>query len=361
MKDSSENYSNNENNKRIDNILKRMNEKGYDGMLVTQFSNINYISNCNPSSFAVCLLKEDPILFTVAMDKQLADETSKIEVEVFKSITDLKKVFKKEKLEKIAIEGNFHINSYNRLKADETKGENWLMKVENFVEKERMIKSPQEIAKIKKATQIAHESFLELDIREKQANGLTDWEVAYELGYLIRSNGGSGESFETILASDQTSSYPHGIIENKKLGNLILMDWGAIYNNYSSDTSRTMIDENNEKQKEIFDIVLEAQKATIDGVKSGVKASKLDKIARSIIKEYGYEDKFTHATGHGVGLEVHESPSISKKDETILEENMVITIEPGIYLEGEFGIRIEDMLIVGKNKGEIIGNLPYNI
>jgi len=120
-------------------------------------------------------------------------------------------------------------------------------------------------------------------------------------------------------------------------------------------------DNNNQKQQEIFDIVLEAQKTAIDGVKPGIKSCEIDKIARSIITEYGYGDNFIHSTGHSLGLDVHENPSISKKDETILEENMVITIEPGIYLKGEFGVRIEDTVIVGKNKGEIIGNLPYDI
>ena len=362
MKNASKNYKNHfssENNKRIANVLNRMNDNDYDGMIVTEFNNIFYLSNYNPSSFAICLLKQDPIIFTTAMDKELAEKTSSIPVKDFKSISELKKIFKEENLEKIAIEGTLPIASYNKLKSDKTKNEHWDLITQNFLQKERMIKSKSELKNIKHASEIAHKSFLELDIREKQGE-YTDWEIAYELGYLMRSNGAEDESFESIVATDSNTSLPHARCENKKLGNTVLIDWGAKYNGYCSDTTRTIIGDNS-KEKEIFDIVLEAYNCAIAGIKTGVKACEIDKIARSIIEEYGYGDKFIHSTGHSIGLDVHENPSISKKDETLLEENMVITIEPGIYLEGEFGVRIEDTIIVGKNKGEIIGNLPYDI
>lgn len=353
--------SNNEINKRIKNVLKRMNEKDYDGMIMTQFNNIKYISNYSPTSFAICLFKEDPIIFTTAMDKELADETSLIEVKEFKSIANLKEVFKKEGLQKIAVEGNLPLSYYKKLEEDNTSNENWDLSIETFLEKERMVKSNKEIGEIKKATDIAHKSFEELDIREKQENRVKDWEIAYELRYLMRDNGANQESFETIVATGPNTSLPHATIGNKELEDIILMDWGAKYNGYCSDTSRTMIDDKNEKEKEVFDIVLEAYKKTINGTKAGLKACEIDNIARSVISEYGYGDKFIHSTGHSLGLNIHETPSISKKDETFLEENMVITIEPGIYLEGELGVRIEDAVIVGKNSVEIIGKLPYHL
>ena len=348
-------------NDRIKSILKRMDEKNYDGMLITQFNNIKYVSNYRPTSFAICLLKEDPVIFTTAMDKELASNTSLIEVKEFKSISELKEVFNKENLKKIAIEGNLPVSSYKKLCADKSKKENWELSVEDFLEKERMIKSNNEIKMIKKATDIAHKSFIELDIREKQENLITDWEIAYELGYLIRSNGASEESFETIVATGPNSSLPHATLENRELGDLILMDWGSKYNGYCSDTSRTMIDYNNEKQKEVFDIVLEAYNKAIKALKAEKAACEIDNVARSIIEDYGYGENFIHSTGHSLGLNIHETPSISKKDKTVLEKNMVVTIEPGIYLEGEFGVRIEDTIVVGKHKAEIIGNLPYEL
>ena len=254
-------------NKRIDNILKKIKDKDYDGMIVSQFNNIFYLSNYNPSSFAVCLLKENPIVFTSSMDKELADKTSSIEVQEFKSIEDLKKVFKEEELKKIAIEKSLPIASYKKLSPDKTKGENWNLSIGDFLEKARMVKSHAELKNIKKATEIAHKSFLEIDIRGKQEERRTDWEIAYELGYLMRSNGASDESFETIVATGENTSLPHGRCENKELKGIVLMDWGSKYNMYCSDTSRTMIDDNNDKEKEIFDIVLEAHNSAIDGIK----------------------------------------------------------------------------------------------
>lgn len=362
MKETSENYVTEKHcNKRISNILNRMGDNGYDGMIVAQFNNINYLSNYNPSSFAICLLKENPIIFTTSLDKELAEKTSSLPVKELKSLSELKQIFKEEKLKKIGIEGNLPIASYKKLESDKSKKEDWNLSIADFLEKSRMVKFQNELNNIKDATKIAHKSFLELNIREKQEEKVTDWEIAYELGYLMRSNGASEESFETIVATGPNTSLPHARCENKELGNIVLMDWASKYNGYCSDTSRTMIDDRNEKQKEVFDIVFQAYNSAIAGIKPGIKVCEIDKIARSIIEEYGYGDKFIHSTGHSLGLDIHESPSVSKKDETILEENMVITIEPGIYLEGEFGVRIEDTVIVGKNKGEIIGNLPYNI
>ena len=127
------------------------------------------------------------------------------------------------------------------------------------------------------------------------------------------------------------------------------------FEGYCSDTTRTFI--YTERQEEISDIVLEAHDKAIDAVKAGVKACEVDKVARDIISEYGYGDNYIHSTGHSLGLDIHENPSVSLKDQTVLENNMIITIEPGIYLEGEFGIRIEDMVLVDK-KGKLIGNLP---
>ena len=150
---------------------------------------------------------------------------------------------------------------------------------------------------------------------------------------------------------DPDRAFPHGSPTKNEVEYPILIDWGAVYNNYSSDTTRTIIE--TEKQEEIFNIVLEAQQTAIKSIKPGVKSSEIDNIAREVITEYGYGDAFIHSTGHGVGLEIHEKPSLSKNDEGILEKDMVVTVEPGIYLEGEFGIRIEDMILI-KNHATVL-------
>ena len=133
------------------------------------------------------------------------------------------------------------------------------------------------------------------------------------------------------------------------------MDYGCKFEGYCSDTTRTFL--YSERQEEISNIVLEAHDKAIKAVKEGIKACEVDKVARDIISEYGYGDNFIHTTGHSLGLDIHERPTVALRDKTVLENNMVVTVEPGIYLEGEFGVRIEDMVLLDK-KGKVIGNLP---
>ncbi|MDR3063295.1 MAG: aminopeptidase P family protein [Methanobrevibacter sp.] len=336
-------------NNRIDNILKEMEKKDYDGYLLSQFTNINYISNYLPTSFAFCVIKEDPIIFTSKMDMEIAKKSSSIEIIEFDSFSKMSDLLKKENINELAIEPTLPVNIYNKFK------DSFNINCETFIDKERRIKSSGEISKIEKATEIAQKSFRKLDILKQFENGSKEWEVSYELGRLIRENGAEDESFQTIVTSGANSSLPHTVPENKSLEEPILIDWGVKYNGYCSDNTRTMVF--TEKQNQIFDIVLEAHNKAIKAIKPGIKCAEIDKIARGIISEYGYGDNFIHSTGHSLGLDIHETPNFSLKDETILENNMVLTVEPGIYLEQEFGIRIEDTILVD-NKGKIIGNLP---
>ena len=160
------------------------------------------------------------------------------------------------------------------------------------------------------------------------------------------------------MTSGADSSLPHAIPQAKKLEQPILIDWGAIYEGYCSDNTRTMV--YTEFQHEIWDIVAEAHDKAIKAIRPGMKCCEVDKVARDIIADYGYGDKFIHSTGHSLGLDIHETPGFSLRDETTVEEGMVITVEPGIYFEGEFGVRLEDTIAVSK-RGNVIGDLPLNI
>ena len=186
----------------------------------------------------------------------------------------------------------------------------------------------------------------------------TEKEIAFDLVRNMIGNGASKESFDTIVTSGADSSLPHAIPQPKKLNEPILIDWGAIFDGYCSDNTRTMI--YTEYQQEIWDIVAEAHDKAIKAIKPGLKCCDIDKVARDIISDYGYGDKFIHSTGHSLGLDIHETPGFSMKDETVIEEGMVITVEPGIYLEGKFGVRLEDTVAISK-RAKIIGDLPLNI
>ena len=214
----------------------------------------------------------------------------------------------------------------------------------------RTIKSTEEIEKIHKAQKIAEKAFDEIlgFIRP----GVTEREIALKLDNCMLENGAEGLSFETIALAGANTSMPHGVPGNYKVknGDFVLMDFGAVYDGYHSDMTRTVcVGQSSEKMGKIYDIVLKAQLEALKKVKSGITGSELDGYARDIIDESGYGDFFGHSLGHGVGMEIHEFPTASSKSETILKENMVVTVEPGIYLPGEFGVRIEDFVVVTEN------------
>lgn len=217
--------------------------------------------------------------------------------------------------------------------------------------KQRLVKKDYEIENIKKAIEISDMAFSETLKIVKV--GITEKEIAAHLEYIQRKLGAENRSFDTIVASGYRSALPHGVASDKKVGmnELVTTDFGAYYNGYVSDMTRTFFvgDEISDKQKEIYDIVLEANKMAIKQVKAGMKCSDLDKVARDYIASKGYGDNFGHGLGHGIGLEIHEAPTVSPAGDIILEENMLITIEPGIYIDGFSGVRIEDDVIVKKD------------
>lgn len=333
----------------IDNIIKDMKKDDFQAYLLTQFTNVEYISNYKPTSFAFCIIKENPIIYASGMDMELANRDSKIEVKEYESYEVMIRELKEDGIKSLAIEPTLPFSTYSKFKDD------FQIEAKTYIDKQRMIKTPLEIEKITKATEIAQKSFLQLDILN---NGNTEKEIAFDLVRHMIENGAFKESFDTIVTSGADSSLPHAIPQAKKLEQPILIDWGAIYDGYCSDNTRTMVF--TEFQQEIWDIVAEAHDKAIKAIRPGIKCCEVDKVARDIIADYGYGDKFIHSTGHSLGLDIHETPGFSLRDETTVEEGMVITVEPGIYLEGEFGVRLEDTIAVSK-RGNVIGDLPLNI
>lgn len=332
----------------INNILKEMSDKDYQGYLLADFSNIKYISNYMPTSFAFCVLKENPVIYASKMDMEIANKTSTIEVKEFESFSEMIAELKGE-IKNLAIEPSLEYSTYEKFRDD------FKISSEMFINKQRAIKTSDEIAKIDKATEIAQKAFVDLDILSLRESKSFENTSAYELGKLMREYDGECESFDTILVSGSATSLPHAVPQPKVIDDIILVDWGAKYEGYCSDNTRTMVC--SEKQHEIFDIVKESHDKAIKAIKPGIKCCEIDKVARDIISEYGYGDKYIHSTGHSLGLDIHETPSFSTKDETIIEKGMVITVEPGIYLEGDFGVRLEDTVAID-NKARILGNLP---
>ncbi|WP_407432403.1 M24 family metallopeptidase [Methanobrevibacter sp.] len=330
----------------LDNILKDMEKDENQAYLLTQFTNVEYISNYKPTSFAFCIIKDNPIIYASKMHMEIAKRDSSIEVKEFEKFETMLSEIKKEGIKNLAIEPSLVYSTYEKFKDD------FNIESKNYIEKQRMIKTPTEIKNIEKATEIAQNAFRQLDVSSRDE---TEDVLAFDLVRLMIENGASSESFDTILVSGSNTSLPHAVPEHKTLETPILIDWGAKYNGYCSDNTRTIV--YTEKEQEIFDIVKESHDKAIKAIKPGLKCNEIDNVSRNIIAEYGYGDQFIHSTGHSLGLDIHETPGFSMKDDTPIEKGMVITVEPGIYLEGEFGVRLEDTVAIG-SKAKIIGDLP---
>lgn len=211
----------------------------------------------------------------------------------------------------------------------------------------RKVKSDEECKNIRRAEQIGDMAFEHILPFIKP--GITEREIALELEYFMKKHGASALSFDTIVAVGERSALPHANLTDKEVeeGKVVLMDYGCVYNGYCSDMTRTVaVGYADDKTKNIYDTVLNAQLAAIDAIKAGVHNKEVDKVARDIIANAGYGENFNHSLGHGVGLEIHEQPNLSPMSEDVLKAGNIVTVEPGVYVEGFCGIRIEDLVMV---------------
>ncbi len=211
----------------------------------------------------------------------------------------------------------------------------------------RIIKDKTEFDKILKAQQIAEKAYNEVLNYIKPET--SEKEISARLEYLMKMYGAEDKSFDLITITGKKTSLPHGVPTDEKIksGDFFTLDFGAVYDGYHSDTTRTVaMGYATDEMNEIYNIVLKAQLSALDKIKAGVLCSEVDKTARDIITEHGFGEYFGHSTGHGVGLQIHEAPTVSVRSDTVLDIGMVITDEPGIYLPDKFGVRIEDMVYV---------------
>lgn len=219
----------------------------------------------------------------------------------------------------------------------------------------RAIKTPEELASIRKAQKITDDCLAY--ILPKLKPGVREIDAALDMEMYMRSHGAGKLAFDTILVSGANGSLPHGVPSEKTIadGDFITMDFGANVDGYCTDMTRTVaVGHVSDEQKKVYDTVLEAQLAACDAAKAGMRGCEVDKIARDIIAQAGYGQYFGHGLGHAVGIEIHENPRYSPTCDTVVQAGMVMTIEPGIYLPGQFGVRIEDTVFVGENSVESI-------
>ncbi|WP_281951317.1 M24 family metallopeptidase [Nitrosophilus kaiyonis] len=280
-------------------------------------------------------------------------------------IKEARRVLRKKRVKKLWFDPkDFNLKDVEELK----KSGVFLKEAFNFSWKKRAIKSEDEIEKIKKSVLLNKKAFEEFSIfLKKEGEGKTEKRLHFEAISILSSFGERDLSFDPIFAINENAAKPHAIPSNKilKKGDLILFDAGVKYKRYCSDRTRTSLYDNdinfeysqkfkNPKIQKAYDLVLKAHDEAIKKARSGMRAKEIDKIAREIIDSSEFKGYFVHSLGHGVGLDIHEMPFISSKSDTIIEDSMVFTIEPGIYIPGEFGIRIEDMVVMKNGKAQIL-------
>ena len=262
------------------------------------------------------------------------------------AVDTLKDVFKQHKVKSVGYEDTeLTVAEFASLQSDLEKFE--LIPVGEHVNYVRSFKDEQEISYIKKAQAITDAAFAQVLPLIKA--GMTEKELAVELEYLMAKNGAEGLAFDTIIASGVNTSKPHAHPTDKiiEVGDAITMDFGARYHGYCSDMTRTVfLGEPSEEMRKIYNIVLLAQKMGINNAYCGIGGKELDSLCREIIKSNGYEEFFTHGTGHSLGIDIHEKPTANMRSTDVLQAKQFITVEPGIYIPGVGGVRIEDLLLI---------------
>ncbi|MCX8177632.1 MAG: Xaa-Pro peptidase family protein [Candidatus Bathyarchaeota archaeon] len=351
--------------KRIEILRQSCLDKGFDGFLVANEINILYFSGAPGAS---CLLVPDggeSILYVYGVNyEQVKAEAKGFRVELVKREENLMaKVAEHVRalgIRRLAFD-TLNVESYRAI-SRKLRGAAKLKPQGSIVWSLRRIKDMDELELMRRAAELACEGMK--TAQEVLRPGMMEYEVAAEIEYAMRNKGSWGTAFETIVASGARSAYPHGGCVDRKIqaGDLVVIDIGASYRHYRSDMTRTFVaGEPSSKQKQLYELVKLAQEKAIKAIKPGVKAGDVDAAARSVIEKAGYGENFVHGLGHGVGLEVHEPPTISPQSMDKLESGNVVTIEPGIYLVGFGGIRIEDMVLVGEFNAEKLTDDFYGL
>lgn len=340
----------------IKSILK---EKNLDAIIITSPENLYYFSGFTGGEGLLVFSSEKKYIivdgrYTIQAKKQATEfEIIEYSVMPYKLIADMG--FKNIGFEDKTISYNSYKNMCNAI-------DGTFVGISDNLNEFRKVKNAEECVNIRRAEKIGDMAFEH--ILQFIKPGIAEREIALELEFFMKKQGASALSFDTIVAVGERSALPHANLTDTKVenGKVVLMDFGCIYNGYCSDMTRTVAVGNvDDKTKNIYDTVLKAQLSAIDAIKSGVSNKYVDKVARDIIEKSGYGKTLTHSLGHGVGLEIHEQPNLSPRSEDILKKGNIVTVEPGIYVEGFCGIRIEDLVMVTDEGCENFTHSPKDL
>ncbi|CAG7612634.1 Aminopeptidase YpdF [Paenibacillus solanacearum] len=334
---------------RIRRLRETLQEKGLEAVLITNATNRLYMTGFTGSAGYVLITGDRAVLLTdFRYMTQAPQQAAGYEViEHAPSPMDtVKALLTKAGVARLGFEQNDLTYGAYRDYAEKLAGIE-LVPTDGLVETLRMIKDESELAVMQEAADLADRTYTY--VLGVIQSGMKELDVALELETFMRKNGATSTSFETIVASGERSALPHGKASDRVIGTneFVKLDYGAYYKGYCSDITRTVVlGKPTDKHREIYDIVLEAQLAALEQIRPGMTGKEADAVARDIITRYGYGDHFGHGLGHGLGMEVHEAPRLSRLGDIVLKPGMTVTVEPGIYLPGFGGVRIEDDIVI---------------
>lgn len=342
----------------------KLQEQQLEALVVTHGANRLYLSGFTGTSGVLVITQEKAILITDFRYTEQAKEEAPLFtiIETKGKISEtLAQVLDEAESGRVGFEaGNLTVKQFTDWQKA-MPNLHWEA-TEGLVEGLRQTKDEKEVAAIQQALSISEATLMDLLPRLKP--GLTEMEVATDLEFGMRRRGGVRASFETIVASGPRGAYPHGTATSRVIGRdeFVTLDFGTVYRNYCSDLTRTIfLGSPTPEHRKVYQVVLEAQEKAIAAVRPGVTGAELDQVARRHIEEAGYGQYFGHGLGHGVGLEIHEGPRVGPNSQDVLQPGMVITVEPGIYIPGWGGVRIEDMVLVTDRGGEVLTRAPKEL
>ncbi|WP_315970515.1 Xaa-Pro peptidase family protein [Paenibacillus sp. PAMC21692] len=349
---------------RLNRLRELMEESRLEALLIASSHNRRYISGFTGSSGYVLVTGDKAVLLTDFRYRVQAAEQAKgldIIEHGTSPLDEVRELLKGWGIGKLAFEQE-HVTFAEHVRWSTLLKDITLVPAEGLIEKLRMIKDESELAIMQEAADLADRTFTYITglIR----SGMRETDVALEMEVYMRSNGATSSSFDTIVASGERSALPHGVASERVIGTneFIKLDFGAYYKGYCSDLTRTVvIGQPTDKHREIYNIVLEAQLHALANIRPGMTGLEADALARNTITKYGYGDMFGHGTGHGLGMEIHESPRLSRLSDTILTPGMTVTVEPGIYLLGFGGVRIEDDIVITDSGIKILTSSPKEL
>ncbi len=326
-------------------------QRSVDAFLVTKMENVRYLSGFTGSTAVLLITRRGGIFLTdsryaTQSEKEVAGFSVRILRRGEKMMERIARLIRSRRYHRIGFEGgDLRVEAFQTLK--KALSPISLVPMRPGVEALRTVKTERELDELQVAIRRAEQAFKK--VKKQIRPGRGEDEIALTMEHAMRKNGASKVAFDTIVASGVRSAMPHGIASSKKIarGDLVIVDFGAECNGYFSDMTRTLYVGRrlSGKKREIFDLVRAAQEAAIALVRPGITFGEIDHAAREPIEKAGYGAFFGHGTGHGIGLEVHELPGVTPNSQVVVEEGMVFTIEPGVYLPGLGGVRIEDMVL----------------